>query len=88
MCFYLFLQIGELEGDDYLAELDYIEVVERMKEDYESDVEEEEEEEEEEDSTNSKFICFSHLERERKIPVGTYPLILSCLCFNFLFREF
>ncbi|XP_034249281.1 histone-lysine N-methyltransferase eggless isoform X2 [Thrips palmi] len=39
--------IGELEGDDYLAELDYIEVVERMKEDYESDVEDEEEEEEE-----------------------------------------
>ena len=35
------LQVGEREGDDYLAELDYIEVVERMKEDYESDVEDE-----------------------------------------------
>lgn len=38
--------IGEQDGDDYLAELDYIEVVERMKEDYESDVEEETAEEE------------------------------------------
>ena len=29
---------GQQYGDEYLAELDYIEVVERMKEGYESDV--------------------------------------------------
>lgn len=40
-------KIGEEDGDDYLAELDYIEVVERMKEDYESDVEDEFPEEDE-----------------------------------------
>lgn len=36
-------EIGNQDGDAYLAELDYIEVVERMKEDYESDVEDDEE---------------------------------------------
>lgn len=34
------LQDGKAFGDEYLAELDLIEVVERHKEDYESDVEE------------------------------------------------
>lgn len=32
---------GQNFGDEYLAELDYIEVVEKMKEDYEEDVKEE-----------------------------------------------
>jgi len=50
------VKIGELEGDDYLAELDYIEVVERMKEDYESDVEDEEEEEENVVSSKFHFV--------------------------------
>ena len=52
-------QDGQKYGDEYLAELDFIEVVERGKEGYESDVEDieegeneeiEEEEEEEADS--------------------------------------
>ena len=34
----LYLQDGQQFGDEYLAELDYIEVVERQKEGYESDV--------------------------------------------------
>jgi histone-lysine N-methyltransferase SETDB1 len=34
----LFHQDGQQYGDEYLAELDYIEVVERCKEGYESDV--------------------------------------------------
>lgn len=34
----LLLQDGKNYGDEYLAELDYIEVVERLKEGYESDV--------------------------------------------------
>ena len=36
------LQDGQAYGDEYLAELDYIEVVERSKEGYESDVNEDE----------------------------------------------
>lgn len=36
-------QDGQQYGDEYLAELDYIEVVERLKEGYESDVNEDEE---------------------------------------------
>ncbi len=32
------MQDGQQYGDEYLAELDYIEVVERLKEGYESDV--------------------------------------------------
>ena len=34
------MQDGKQFGDEYLAELDLIEVVERYKDDYESDVEE------------------------------------------------
>ena len=41
----LCVQDGKNYGDEYLAELDYIEVLERLKEGYESDVVEEEEEE-------------------------------------------
>ncbi|KAK3912030.1 Histone-lysine N-methyltransferase eggless [Frankliniella fusca] len=48
-------KIGELDGDDYLAELDYIEVVERMKEDYESDVEDEFPDEDEPSSPKSRY---------------------------------
>ena len=35
----MYVQDGQQYGDEYLAELDYIEVVERNKEGYESDVE-------------------------------------------------
>ena len=38
----MFVQDGQQYGDEYLAELDYIEVVERTKEGYESDVNEDE----------------------------------------------
>ena len=36
----VYVQDGKAFGDEYLAELDLIEVVEKYKEDYESDVEE------------------------------------------------
>lgn len=39
-------EYGAKEGDEYFAELDYIEVVERIKEGYESDIPEEDKEEE------------------------------------------
>lgn len=35
---FLLFQGGKNYGDEYLAELDYIEVVERLKEDYENDI--------------------------------------------------
>ena len=38
------MQDGKAFGDEYLAELDLIEVVERQKDNYESDVEEPEDE--------------------------------------------
>ena len=57
-------QDGQKYGDEYLAELDFIEVVERSKEGYESDVEdiekgendEIEEEEEEEDGESQELV--------------------------------
>lgn len=66
----IFSQGGKNYGDEYLAELDYIEVVEKMKEDYEEEVIEEaggksnnqnreesaDEEEEEEDKTGDVRI--------------------------------
>ena len=36
--FFFKFQDGLNEGDEYLAELDYIEVVEQMKEGYEEDI--------------------------------------------------
>ena len=41
--FYFFFQYGQDFGDEYFAELDLIEVVERNKEGYESDIDEEDE---------------------------------------------
>lgn len=57
-----FTKVGEADGDDYLAELDYIEVVERMKEDYESDVEDDLDDDEETpqkrgSEPTSSFFC-------------------------------
>lgn len=40
-----FFQDGVANGDEYFAELDYIETVEKYKEDYEAEVMEEEDEE-------------------------------------------
>lgn len=47
-------EFGKAEGDEYFAELDYIEVVERIKEGYESDVPEEPEELEDDDEFDPK----------------------------------
>lgn len=54
-CTGAFIQVGNEDGDDYLAELDYIEVVERMKEDYESDVEDDSEDSETQEKNDDEF---------------------------------
>ena len=48
----LLLQDGQQYGDEYLAELDYMEVVEKLKEGYESDVNEDEGIEEDESESD------------------------------------
>lgn len=48
-----YLQEGKNYGDEYLAELDYIEVIESTKEGYESDVPEEDLEDDSNDSKKS-----------------------------------
>lgn len=66
--FFLF-QGGVNASDEYFAELDYIEVVERLKEGYESDVQEDIESEDEDievsstiqrDAGNAKLSLWSH----------------------------
>jgi histone-lysine N-methyltransferase SETDB1 len=58
----LHLQDGQQYGDEYLAELDYIEVVERQKEGYESDVAEDEDDEVKERDDEDDDDDESHLD--------------------------
>ena len=58
------MQGGKNYGDEYLAELDYIEVVEKLKEGYESDVVEDDTEsleEEKGETRRTKGMDFSYL---------------------------
>lgn len=58
-------------GDEYLAELDYIEVVERQKEGYESDVDVEEvDEDDEDDNAHPPVIGRGHTYEERDDDYG------------------
>lgn len=50
-----FFQEGKNYGDEYLAELDYIEVIERIKEDYESDIPDELKESDDESVTKKSI---------------------------------
>ena len=67
----LHLQDGQQFGDEYLAELDYIEVVERQKEGYESDVDMDEglgdgsDEEDEVDDSDEEGANLSHNDSDR-----------------------
>lgn len=53
------MQEGKNYGDEYLAELDYIEVIESTKQDYESDVPEDLEE----DTNESEKMIFFEIYR-------------------------
>lgn len=89
---YIFLfQGGVNASDEYFAELDYIEVVERLKEGYESDVQEDIESEDEDievsstiqrDAGNAKLSLWSHkfavIIREGIGDIWNDPVYLKC----------
>lgn len=72
---------GLNEGDEYLAELDYIEVVEQMKEGFEEDIPEDAKKADEEENESSSVSSSSDEEREKQdgdddfrpaMPAGQY----------------